>query len=141
MTTLALESNFEMAPAAAAPRAGVGYLAGGIMILAAAFLWGSAFLQLRFLSPPIHKLTTNKNVGIAKQKDVEAFWSFPWRGVGSEAGRLAAGAIVVTIVVCLLVRTWWAWGAMLVAAPLLLNWYVSLCLLMPAIVVIDKMRL
>ena len=140
MTQLVLDSNFEMATDAA-PRARVGYVAGGVMLLAAMLLWGAAFLQLRFLSPPIMKLTTSKLVDIAKQKDIEAFWAFPWRGTGSQTGRLAAVAIVVTIAVCGLVRTWWAWGAMLVAAPLALNWYVSLCLLMPALVVVDKMRL
>ena len=110
-------------------------------MLTALILWVSAYAQLRFLSPPIKKLVTSKYVDIAKQRDVEAFWAFPWRGTGSQAARLAAVAVVVSAVVCVSVRTWWAWGAMLVAVPFALNWYISLCLLLPALLIVDKMRL
>jgi hypothetical protein len=123
------------------PRTGIGYVAGGAMLLAAATLWLAAYGQLRLLSPPIQKLTTNPSVGIAKPRDVASFWAFPWRGTGSGAARLAAAAAVVSVVVCMSVRTWWAWGATLVVAPLLVNWYISLCLLLPALLIVDKMRL
>jgi hypothetical protein len=111
------------------------------MILAAAALWLAAYGQLRFLSPPIGKLLSSEIVKASEHERLHAFWSFPWRGIGGGTGRLAAFALVGSVLVCATVRTWWAWGATLVAAPLLLNWYIALCLLMPAILFIDKMRL
>ena len=138
MTTFVDSLNVEQ-EVEQSPRPGIGYLAGGAMLLTALILWLAAFAQLRFLSPPIKKLVTSKYVDIAKQRDVESFWAFPWRGTGSDAGRLAAVAVVVSAVVCVSVRTWWAWGVTLVAVPFALNWYITLCLLLPALLIVDKM--
>lgn len=120
-------------------RQSIGYWSGGIMLVTAAALWVAAFGQLRFLSPPITKLISSQLVK-ASEREKLAVWSFPWRGTGSETARLAALAAVVSVVVCVAIRTWWAWGATLVVAPLLVNWYITFVQLMPAFVVVDKMR-
>ncbi|HVJ82324.1 MAG TPA: hypothetical protein VNC50_14745 [Planctomycetia bacterium] len=124
-----------------APRPGIGYFAGGAMLLTAVVLWLAAWAQLRILSPPITKLVSSQYVDIAKKREVKAFWAFPWRGLGPDAARVAAVAIIASLVLCAAVRRWWAWGVALVAFPFALNWYITLCLLLPALVVVDKMRL
>ena len=139
--TTELDATTVDAEAVRLPRARIGYFAGAAMLLTAVILWGAAYLQLRFLSPPVAKLVASEGLKITKQKDRDAVWAFPWRGVGADTARLAALAAIASALVCASVRTWWAWGATLVAAPLAANWYISMWLLLPALVVVDKMRI
>jgi hypothetical protein len=139
--TTELDTFLLEAPPKQTPRSAVGFWAGGVMLLTAATLWIAAYAQLRFLSPPIAKLLSSNLVKVSERQKLDGFWNFPWRGTGSGTARLAALAAVASAIICVSVRTWWAWGATLVAAPLAANWYITFFLFMPALVIVDKMKL
>ena len=108
---------------------GLGWVTGGIMLLMAAVLWSAAYGQLNLLVPAsIEELDLQRSPHLKKEMDkLTAVWYNPWRAI--RLTWLIPSIAGATIVLCAAIRKWWFWGAFLVAFPLLMNWYISVGLL------------
>src|SRR5262245_47887849 len=125
MTTQAEQFSLdEMKPPASA---GLGWISGGVMLIAAVALWSSAYLQLHYFGPEMSKTLSGKSEFRLPKQVVDKPLFISWRFVNAKW--IIPAVAAASLLVCAAVRRWWSWGAILVAFPLVCNWYLTFSVL------------